>query len=516
MAVPRQPGGRALAVGEAAGRIVRRAAPCRRRGAAPPPRPAAGRRRSPRGLDPGREEAGDLGDRARVPHEPGRGIEGEQEGGGVHPRRDRHRSDGSRRSGRARRDARAASRPASTGSRSGTSAATGIAHRKARELGGRDRRRGRAGGAGRPPEAWTVSPRGRRTSTATVPSRSVRKTRAPDAASRSSVARAGWPYGLPVPADAIATRGRTASTNGLGRCGPAAVVRDLEQVERAAVPRPRSDGSMASSTSPASRNRYVADRPEQHDRDVVDARCRRRAARVGTCPRIGPQHPEGDLVDRQRVAGRETEPDRCARTGQRGAATRRSPDPGPRIPGSKTRPTRYRVSSRARPATWSSCGWLRITASIRRSHGGIRSSRTTRSRVRIGPAVDEQPAAARALDEDARRPVRRRGPSPGRRPPAGSRHAPPATTMAPTRTATDRVRARDRTPVAAAPGVAGRVARCAGAPSATRPVVARRRPIVADADQPSRAATAAGGSSGAGERHAGERHARRPPRRSRP
>lgn len=48
-------------------------------------------------------------------------------------------------------------------------------------------------------------------STDTVPSRSVRSTRAPDACSRASVDGAGCPYGLPVPADATATRGRTAS-----------------------------------------------------------------------------------------------------------------------------------------------------------------------------------------------------------------------------------------------------------------------------------------------------------------
>ena len=47
----------------------------------------------------------------------------------------------------------------------------------------------------------------------TVPSRSVRKTRAPIAASRSMVERAGCPYGLPAPADATATFGRTACRN---------------------------------------------------------------------------------------------------------------------------------------------------------------------------------------------------------------------------------------------------------------------------------------------------------------
>jgi hypothetical protein len=47
----------------------------------------------------------------------------------------------------------------------------------------------------------------------TDPSSSVRSVRAPAARSRASVAGAGWPYVLPAPADATATRGRTASTN---------------------------------------------------------------------------------------------------------------------------------------------------------------------------------------------------------------------------------------------------------------------------------------------------------------
>ena len=49
--------------------------------------------------------------------------------------------------------------------------------------------------------------------TTTVPSRSVRSTRAPVWANRSIVAAAGWPYGFPAPADATATFGRTASMN---------------------------------------------------------------------------------------------------------------------------------------------------------------------------------------------------------------------------------------------------------------------------------------------------------------
>jgi hypothetical protein len=66
--------------------------------------------------------------------------------------------------------------------------------------------------ASRPPSARTSTSAASNV-TETVPSRSVRNTRAPAAANRSSVLRAGWPYGLPVPADAMAIAGRTASTN---------------------------------------------------------------------------------------------------------------------------------------------------------------------------------------------------------------------------------------------------------------------------------------------------------------
>ena len=62
----------------------------------------------------------------------------------------------------------------------------------------------------RPPVAWT-----RRSSTVGLDGHaavgSVRKTRAPTAASRSSACRVGCPYGLPVPALTTATRGRRAA-----------------------------------------------------------------------------------------------------------------------------------------------------------------------------------------------------------------------------------------------------------------------------------------------------------------
>ncbi len=64
----------------------------------------------------------------------------------------------------------------------------------------------------RAPSVRTVNPPASKPTT-TEPSRSVRSTRAPDAARRSSVAFAGCPDGFPAPVDATATPGRTASTN---------------------------------------------------------------------------------------------------------------------------------------------------------------------------------------------------------------------------------------------------------------------------------------------------------------
>jgi len=90
--------------------------------------------------------------------------------------------------------------------------------------------------------------------TVTDPSTSVRYTRAPVAANRSSVRRAGWPYGLPVPADATAIFGRTAARK-------ASVVAVLlpwwATLSRSTggSPSANNDGSTSCSTSPASRKR---------------------------------------------------------------------------------------------------------------------------------------------------------------------------------------------------------------------------------------------------------------------
>ncbi|MBA3235466.1 MAG: hypothetical protein H0T59_05670 [Chloroflexi bacterium] len=111
---------------------------------------------------------------------------------------------------------------------------TGTAHRNAgqrvparpadasdaREASGRAGETRAAGGdpdgatvrTGRGPSTRTVIPAASNPTT-TVPSWSVRSTRALAAVSRSIVALVGWPYGLPDPAEATASRGRTASTN---------------------------------------------------------------------------------------------------------------------------------------------------------------------------------------------------------------------------------------------------------------------------------------------------------------
>ena len=122
---------------------------------------------------------------------------------------------------------------------------------------------------------------------------------------------------------------------------------------------------------------------EQDDRHVVDRRCRCPVARAArdrgsaTGPRARCRRPPAGRPAARRRLG-------DGASGQT-AAHAAYPGPGPSIPGSNTRPTRYRSSSRASPATWSSCGCDRTTASIRRSHGGIRRSSSTSSRSGSGP-----------------------------------------------------------------------------------------------------------------------------------
>ena len=106
---------------------------------------------TPARLDPGGEPGGHLGHGARVSNEPGGRIQGEQEGGGLHPPRYRHRLDGTRRRGRDRGASatRAGGGGSGAGSSSGTRAVTGMAQRYAAARAAapvetRGRRRGRS------------------------------------------------------------------------------------------------------------------------------------------------------------------------------------------------------------------------------------------------------------------------------------------------------------------------------------------------------------------------------------
>ena len=149
---------------------------------------------------------------------------------------------GERRAGRDRDGARERGR-AGASDRAATRAMRGDAAARASVR--RDARRG--------PVVRTVRPDSA-SSTVTEPSWSVRSVRAPAARSRASVAGAGWPYVLPAPADATATRGRTASTKA---CVVAVRLPWWATLSRSTRGRPRasSAGSMPSSTSPARRNR---------------------------------------------------------------------------------------------------------------------------------------------------------------------------------------------------------------------------------------------------------------------
>ena len=216
-------------------------APCRHRGAAPPTRPAGDRRSTPRAsMRAASQPATSATARACRTSQGGGSRESSREAASTRPgtvivpmvpddvRRGRDTAGTGRRTSRGRRGRGA--RPAvgnQAGDRDRTpegQAAIAVAARS------------RLGARRRPSaEAGTAAPAGRSGSaamsavaapsvrtvissasnpTTTVPSRSVRRTRAPAAASRSSVALAGWPYGLPAPADATATFGRTASTKG--------------------------------------------------------------------------------------------------------------------------------------------------------------------------------------------------------------------------------------------------------------------------------------------------------------
>ena len=96
--------------------------------------------------------------------------------------------------------------------------------------------------------------------TSTAPSVSVRYVRPASSWSRSSVAGAGWPYGLPAPDDTTATDGRTASRNSRVDAVPDPWWATFSR-STCGSPRARSSGSTPSSISPASRNLRPATSP---------------------------------------------------------------------------------------------------------------------------------------------------------------------------------------------------------------------------------------------------------------
>ena len=130
------------------------------------------------------EEGGDLGDRAGVRDEPGGRLKADDDGGRFEPTWDGH--------------------PGIVGTVCGIGTAQLHVMSPTRAVAVR--------GPGRGPVEET-----RRSApsvvTVTVPSVSVRRTLAPVARTRSIVCRLGCPYGLPVPALTIATRGTRARSS---------------------------------------------------------------------------------------------------------------------------------------------------------------------------------------------------------------------------------------------------------------------------------------------------------------
>ena len=270
MAARRQPRGRTVAVGERAGRVVRRQDLVdvveQGRGLDEPLRSTA----IPLRLDPRRQEARDLGDGARVRDEPGSADRGREQGGGLHPPGDGHRLDGTRRpSGRA---SAAAGRPCADDGGAWATRLGARRRRPASRTGGSPRPATVALRTGAPAAASTPRPRrrarGRRRRRGVGPDRQPARLeghghRAVDVGPEDPRAGVGQAFERRPRRVAVRVVGtgrgdRDPRPDGgderLGRRGPAAVMGDLEQVDpRQALA--SSDGSTSSSTSPVSRNR---------------------------------------------------------------------------------------------------------------------------------------------------------------------------------------------------------------------------------------------------------------------
>jgi hypothetical protein len=141
-----------------------------------------------------------------------------------------------------------------------------------------------------------------------------------------------------------------------------------------------------------------ADLPEEDDRDVVDAR-----AAIGwdggNLATDRPEHPHGDLVDGEPIAGGQAEPDRGSRPGQL-ADPRRIAGSGTAHPGFE-----YAIHVVALEEQRQSGHVIfvgvgqdhRVDPAIPRREATVQCDEQP---IGIGSAIDQQSTAVRALDED--------------------------------------------------------------------------------------------------------------------
>jgi len=183
----------------------------------------------------------------------------------------------------------------------------------------------------------------------------------------------------------------------LGRGGPAAVMRHFQQVDawQPLGQERRVDAflDIAHQQEPAG-----PDSTEKDDRHVVDAR-----------PAVGrrdrhlaadrPEDPQVDLVHRQAVTGRDREPDRCGGRGEFSQPGRIT-GAGAAHPGFE-HPADVVALEEQGESGDVILVWVRqdqgVDASVPRRDAAVERDEEP---VGIGTSVDQQPTAARALDED--------------------------------------------------------------------------------------------------------------------
>jgi hypothetical protein len=191
--------------------------------------------------------------------------------------------------------------------------------------------------------------------------------------------------------------GSNGREEGIGRRGLAAVVRDLEQIDRreALGEQRRVDVLL---DVPGQQEAPLTHHPEQHHRHVVDA-----AAGIRWFGRDlatdGPQHPHRDLVDRQPVSG----PDRQA---WRRPGSSQSIDPGC-VAGSRTAHAGLQdatdpiaIEQQGQPGNMVLVGMReddRVQPPVPRGDASVELDEEA---VRIRPAVDQESTAVGSLDED--------------------------------------------------------------------------------------------------------------------